>query len=107
MRDSTADNIQNHKKLLREQAESLLDERIELHLTGKCNCDTGEGGVGLCYAGQWLEGKIADKQVVEDLGNNPKTDAYLKRTLATWKFILSEEITEYAQETLRRNNKIN
>jgi len=48
-------------------AYDLLKEQIEEHCKGKCNCDLQEGGYGLCYAGQWLEGVIDSLQVIKDL----------------------------------------
>lgn len=47
-------------------AENLLEDAIEEHNEGKCKCDLTESGYGLCYAGQWLEGVITSKQVVEE-----------------------------------------
>ena len=48
----------------------LLKEQIEEHYEGKCSCDFTDGGYGLCFAGQWLEGCISSEEVVELLGKN-------------------------------------
>lgn len=57
------ESIEKHKKLLHEEAQSKLLDRIIEHNDGVCDCDKN---FGLCYAGQWLNGQITDKQVVEE-----------------------------------------
>lgn len=54
------------------RARNLLKEQIEEHNEGKCRCDLTDGGYGLCYAGQWLEGVISSSQVIRDLGGVKK-----------------------------------
>lgn len=54
-------------KRINEVVKELLREEIVEHDKGKCNCDLAEGSYGLCYAGQWLEGCITSKQVIQDL----------------------------------------
>ena len=51
----------------KERARNLLKEQTKEHDKGKCNCDLTEGGYGLCYAGQYLEGVISSSQVIKDL----------------------------------------
>ncbi len=50
------------------KALELLQDQIKDHKAGKCNCDLTDGGYGLCYAGQLLEGAISPETVLEDLG---------------------------------------
>jgi len=52
----------------KERAYNLLKEQIEEHSEERCKCDLTDGGYGLCYAGQWLEGIISSSQVIRDLG---------------------------------------
>jgi len=55
-------------------AYSLLKESIKRHDENKCECDLTEGGSGLCYACQWLEGIIDSSQVIKDLRRENKMD---------------------------------
>lgn len=48
-------------------AEELLKDGIKEHDEGKCKCDLTDGGYGLCYAGQFLEGLITVDDVIQDL----------------------------------------
>ena len=43
-------------------------QQIRQHDKGKCECDLQYGEQGLCYAGQYVEGIITLKQVIQDLG---------------------------------------
>ena len=43
---------------LDEIAYDLLKRQIEEHNEGKCSCDLTDGGYGLCFAEQWLEGVV-------------------------------------------------
>jgi len=45
----------------------LLKKQIEEHYEEKCSCDLRDGGYGLCFLGQCLEGGINSLQVIEDL----------------------------------------
>jgi len=45
----------------------LLQDQIKDHEAGKCNCNLTDGGYGLCYAGQFLEGIISPEDVLKDL----------------------------------------
>ena len=45
----------------------LLKRQIEEHHEEKCSCDLRDGGYGLCFAGQCLEGRVNSLQVIEDL----------------------------------------
>lgn len=61
--DGEMKEIQFDKK---ELVNLLLCEEIEKHNKGKCRCDLTEGGYGLCYAAQWLEGIVTSEQVLKD-----------------------------------------
>jgi len=52
---------------IKEKVRNLLKEQIKEHNEGNCKCDLTNGGYGLCYAGQWLEGVVSSSQVVRDL----------------------------------------
>lgn len=49
------------------KAFDLLRDALSLHASNKCTCDLTDGGQGLCYAAQWLEGVTTSEQVIKDL----------------------------------------
>ena len=52
------------------KAEKLLRVGIAAHDLKQCPCDLSDGGLGYCYAGQWLEGVIDSEQVLFDLADD-------------------------------------
>ena len=56
------------KKVIDKIAELVLSENIYEHEHNLCSCDLTEGGYGLCFAGQYLEGCLSSENILEDLG---------------------------------------
>ena len=50
----------------------LLKEFLDDHELGECPCDLSDGGYGLCFAGQWEDGIIDNKEVIRTLGVPPR-----------------------------------
>lgn len=63
MTQTIAEAEQEAKRLLKEQADSLLRIELEWHQKGSCTCDSKFGN---CYAAMYLNGDITAKQVVQD-----------------------------------------
>ena len=86
---------------MKEQAESLLQDQINLHKTKKCNCTEKTP----CYAGQYLQGIISDKQVVEDISYEQlQKNIKLQKALEAWAEILQFEKALYLKETLSKKS---
>jgi hypothetical protein len=47
--------------------ENELKNLIIKHDTGQCNCDLTDGGYGLCYAGQYVEGVLSVDDVISNM----------------------------------------